>query len=425
MHSETVTRRSLIDNIFSLYLLQGLNYLIPMAVLPYLVRVLGMDQYGLIAFASSFSQYFTLFTDYGFNYSATRFIAKNRDNPLATSRMYCCVLLIKGLLTVLGAAILVTILFISPRFGHDAAFFLVGYIAVLGNALFPVWYFQGIQQMRFISIISGAAKLVSAVLLFVFVHGTNDALLAMTIQSLGLVLAGLAGLWVSLRGVWLHLQWPSLAEFKTTLVEGWHLFISTAAISLYSNTNVFLVGLLAGNVQAAYFGIAEKLIRAMAGLVAPISQALFPHVSSLVEESSEAALKFIFRTLKRLGSLTILFSVFLFVFARPIATTCFGAAALGTVPIIRWISLLPFLITMNTALGVQTMVAFELDKEFSRILIVAGITNVILAIPLILAFGAQGAGASILFIESAIALTLVIVLRRNGINLASATRGRV
>jgi len=418
--SEGTSRRRLLGNISSLYFLQGLNYLIPMAVLPYLVRVLGMEIYGLMAFAQSFAQYFNILTDYGFNYSATRFIAKNHDDSVATSRMFCCVFLIKFVLTALGAVVLAAVLLLVPRFRQDSAFFLIGYLAVLGNVLFPVWYFQGVQKMRYISILTGAAKVSSAVLLFVFVRGPKDALLAITIQSAGMVVAGLAGLWVSLRGIRFQIQLPLWVEIKSTLTGGWHLFISTAGVSLYSNTNVFLVGMLSGNVQAGYFSVAEKLIRAMAGLVAPVSQAMFPHVSSLAEDSSEIALKFIFRALKWLGGLTIILSLILFLFARPIALLCFGHGAIGSIPIIRWIALLPFLITMNTTLGVQTMVTLGLDKQFSRIMILAGIANAVLAIPLILAFAAQGAGACVLVTETTIVVIMVLVLRQNGVNFFSA-----
>ena len=86
-----IARRRLMDNILSLYALLGLYYLIPMAVLPYLVRVLGMEMYGLVAFAQSFAQYFTTLTDYGFNYSATRSIAQQREDHNSVSKIFCSV----------------------------------------------------------------------------------------------------------------------------------------------------------------------------------------------------------------------------------------------------------------------------------------------------------------------------------------------
>ena len=77
----TTTRRKLLGNMFWLYSLQGLNYFIPFAVLPYLVRVLGVERYGLVSFAQAFAQYFVILTDYGFNLFATKQIARLRSDP--------------------------------------------------------------------------------------------------------------------------------------------------------------------------------------------------------------------------------------------------------------------------------------------------------------------------------------------------------
>ena len=410
-------RRRLLDNIGSLYLLQGLNYVIPMAVLPYLVRVLGMETYGLVAFAQSFAQYFNIFTDYGFNFSATRSIALNRDNVRETSRVFCCVFLIKTFLTLVGLTILGCVLVFIPRMRHDWAIFLLAFSAVFGNVLFPVWYFQGLQKMRYISVISGAAKVFSAILLFVFVHGPNDGALAVGIQSMGMLLAGIVGFGVCVRSVQLQLRWPSWQDLQASASEGWHLFVSTAAVSLYTNTNVFLVGMLAGNIEAGYFSAAEKLIRAINGLVGPITQAVFPHVNSLARASSEIALLFIAKTLRWMSGITLVPVIALFLFARPIAMLCFGSTAAGAVPIVRLIAPLPFLIAVSNVLGIQTMLTFGLDKQFSRILIAAGIVNIAIGVPLIAIFAARGAGASVLVTECIVTLAMSFVLRRNGIHI--------
>ena len=199
--------------------------------------------------------------------------------------------------------------------------------------------------------------------------------------------------------------------------EGWHLFISTASVSLYTNTNVVLVGILAGNVQAGYFSAADKLVRAINGLVGPISQAVFPYVNSLALRSREAALIFIARSLKWMSGLTLLPVIAMFVFARPIAVLCFGQAAVGAIPVMRWIALLPFFIAISNVLGVLTMLTFGLDKQLSRILISAGILNLVLGIPLISSFAAEGAGASVLVTEVFVTLMMGLILRLNGINI--------
>lgn len=186
---------------------------------------------------------------------------------------------------------------------------------------------------------------------------------------------------------------------------------------MYTNTNVFLVGLLAGNVQAGYFSAAEKMIRAISGLVGPISQAVFPHVNSLASKSSHAALAFIGQNLKWMSGLTLVPVVIMFMLAQPIAVLFFGQAALGLVPVMRWIAPLPFLIALSNVLGILTMLTFGLDKQFSRILIAAGGFNIMLGVPLILWFGAQGAGASVLVSETFVTVTMILVLRHHRIRI--------
>lgn len=413
--AERGSKRRLAENILALYVLQGLNYVVPMAVLPYLVRVLGVDKYGLMAFAQSFALYFTILTDYGFNFSATRSIAQNRGDSQATSRLFCSVYLIKLMLMLAGVIILALALAIIPRFQHDWRFFLIGYVAVVGNTLFPGWYFQGIEKMRYISIITGVSRLLAAAALFVFVHRSEDALLALSIQSMGLLLSGLIGFGVAVHSFQLELRWPAAAELKATLSDGWHLFLSSAAMGLYTNTNVFLVGILTGNLEAGYFAVAEKLLRAMQGLIVPIIQATFPHINALRVESRELALRFINRSVRWIGGLTFIPSLLLFMFAAPITLICFGHGARGSIPVVRWIAFLPVLSALSNVLGITTMIPFGLDKQFSRIVIIAGLLNVILAIPLIRISGAEGAGASIFFTEAFVMSAIVFALQRNGL----------
>jgi len=256
---------------------------IPALVLPYLIRELGVETYGLIAFAQSFAQYFTTLTEYGFNFSATRRIAQYPTDREATSRVFSAVLTVKVSLMLTGILVLAVILLTFERFRDDRFAYLFAYASIIGNVLFPTWLYQGLGKMKYISIVTGVTKLISACALFVFVHKPQDYLLALAIQSGGVVIAGLIGLGTAIYVFGLRFHISSRVELVSVTREGWHLFISTAAVSLYTNTNVFLVGILSGNIQAGYFSAAEKLVRAIQGLITPIMQALFPHISLLAK----------------------------------------------------------------------------------------------------------------------------------------------
>ena len=410
------TRRKLIGNMFWLYMLQGLNYVVPLAVLPYLLRVLGVERYGLVAFAQAFAQYFVLITDYGFNLSATKQIAIIRPDRERVSRLFWCVVLIKLALMLLGALVTACAVLMVPRFRADAGLYAIAYLAVLGSVLFPTWLFQGMEQMRYISVVSGGAKIFSALLLFVLVHQRSDYVLALAIQSGGLVLAGIAGLWIAITHFRISYAQPSKRELAQTLRDGWHLFVSNAAAALYATSYVFFVGLLAGNTQAGYYSAAEKIVRGIQGTLSPMTGAIYPHVSELAAKSGEMALSFIRKILVWIALVSFIPSAALLLFARPVTRILFGNAADGIVAPLRWTAALPFVVAISAVFAIQTMIPFGLEKQLSRIYVVAGLGSLIFCLPLIHYFGAAGAGAGVLVVETSVVLAMWGVLAAHGLH---------
>jgi O-antigen/teichoic acid export membrane protein len=274
--------------------------------------------------------------------------------------------------------------------------------------------------MKYISVCTGIAKLVSAILIFTYVHHPQDGVLAVIFQSGGMMIAGTIGFAVALWEIDGRFVLPSKSSLWATFCDGWHLFVSTAAISLYTNTNLVRVGLLAGNVQAGYFSAAEKIVRAMTGLISPFMQAFFPYVNSLMSQSRESALRAISHILRWTAGGTFVVSVLLLLFANLITTLVFGSrATTDCVIVIRWISFLPFLIGVSNVLGLQTMLPFGFDRQFSRILLASGLLNIVLAIPFIHFVGASGAGISVLITEACVTLTMIVFLQCNDIHVLS------
>ena len=386
-------------------------------MLPYLVRVLGIERYGLLASAQAFAQYFTAFTDYGFNLSATKKIALVRNSGDQISRLFWAVISIKTALMVVGALILTPLLLLIPRFRADAPVYAVAYLAVVGSVLFPLWLFQGMEQMRYISIVSGGAKLLSAVLIFILVRHPSDYLLALGLQSGGILVAGIAGLLSALASFNISFCRVTREEIRQVLRDGWHLFVSNAAATLYTNTYVFLVGILAGYTQAGYFSAAEKITRAMIGVLGPVTQTIYPHISVLAGQSRDMAIRFLRKGLVWIGVLSFLPSALLLIFARPIAFIVFASRAEGSVSTLRWIALLPFVLAISSIFAIQTMIPFGLEKQLSRIYIFAGLGSLACAIPAISRFGSPGAGACLMSVEIVVVSLMWVVLKRHGIDL--------
>ncbi len=409
-------RRRLLGNMASLFTLQGANYLLPLITLPYLVRVLGTEKFGLIAFAQAFIQYFVIITDYGFNLSATRDVAINRDDPEKLGKIVFSVMSIKLFLFVSGLVFLSLVMALTSLGEHWKLYFIV-YITVLGNALFPVWLIQGLELMKQMAWISILARIITTAAVFIFVHNPADYLIAAMIQTMSLVIASVPGWVLLIMSSRFLLKRPTISDIKGHLFSGWHVFLSTVAANIYANSNIFVLGLICGPVAVGYFSAANKIAQAVQGLFLPISQTIYPYVSGLVKKSQEEAISFIRKALRYVGVASLVVSSVLFLEAAPIVNTVLGARYGPSVIILQWLAFLPFIITVNNMHGSQTMLTFKMNKMFSKIVLTSAVVNIVIVIPLTNMFSGEGAAMSMLFTELFLLITMSIALRRRGFNL--------
>ncbi len=410
-------RRRLVENTASLYVLQAANLLLPLVTIPYLLRVLGPERYGLIAFSQAFAAYFAVVTDYGFNLSATQRVAMVRDDPRALNDTFNAVLATKLLLLGLSAAVAAGVVGAVPRFRAEWAVFGASFLSVVGGMLFPLWLFQGMERMKLVTGVHVAARAATTVGLFVLVRDEGDYVVCALVQAAGVLVAGALALGLVRSVAPVRLEVPAAARIREQLSDGWHLFLSTAAVSLYTTTNTFVLGLLVGNTAVGYFSAAEKLVKAGQAALSPVTQAIYPHVSATVARSREAALAFLHRVLRWLGAGTFAVSLAMLVLSAPVVHLLYGAEFRPTVVVLRWMAFLPFVGAVGNVYGVQTMLTFGMKREFSRIVFGAGLLNLALLMALAPRFGAAGAAAAVLATECAVTSFFFLALRRAGIRL--------
>jgi PST family polysaccharide transporter len=249
--------RTILGNFFSLSVLQFATYLAPVITLPYLVRVLGPSRFGLVELARAIAVYFVILTDYGFNLSATREISLHRGNPRRLSEIFSAVMLLKLLLTVASFVALVAAVFGVPKLRGDWPVYLLAFGTVVGQCLFPIWLFQGLERMKYTAILTIFSKLVTTVSIFVFIRQSDQYLYVPVVQSVGTIAMGVAGLFVALREFPVHFALPSRALLRQELADGWHLFISKMSITLYTTSTTVILGLFTNNTFVAYYVAGE------------------------------------------------------------------------------------------------------------------------------------------------------------------------
>ncbi|MDK2791076.1 MAG: hypothetical protein PWP15_1596 [Methanothermococcus sp.] len=405
-------KRRLLENFMSLSILQVANYILPLITLPYLVRVLGPDKFGLISFAQAFIGYFSILTNYGFNLSATREISINRENQEKVSEIFSAVITIQLLLTILSFIIMTLIMFSSTKFSKDWLLYFYTFGMVVGQVLFPVWFFQGMERMKYITFLNITAKLIFTVAIFIFIHKSSDYIYVPLINSLGYLIAGVISLWIIFKDFGVKFTLPSFENIKYHLKEGWHIFISTVAVSLYTTSNTFILGLFTNNTIVGYYSAAERLVRAVQGLWSPVSQTIYPYFSKLYNQDQGKAKQLLVRVLGIAAMITFLISTLGCLSAPFFLPLVLGKEYLPSVPVFQILVFVIFAVGINNILGIQGLVSFGYGYKFSQVVIIAGIVHLTLLFVLIPKFDYLGPAIATILSELFICVIEYIILKR-------------
>lgn len=407
--------KKIYENILALTTIKGLQYLLAFITFPYLTRVLQVEMFGAVVFAQGVINYFTLFTDYGFNLLGPKEIAQN-DDFIKRGKVFANIFFAKILLLAIATIIFaISVLVLTKYFSADVWLYAVVYITVIGNVIFPVWFFQGVQQMRYITIVNIIARLFSIAGIFYFVKEPQDYLLAALFQAIVPFIAGICSWIILIKNFPEVLCLPNLKDIKNTLIDGWSIFISTVAINLYTASNIVFLGIFTNPVTVGYFSGAQKIIDNVKQLLGPISQAIYPHISKLVKESPQNVKPFLRKVILVLGGGNLLLSIFIFIFAKPIVDILLGSGYEESVILIRIMAFLPFIIALSNVFGIQIMLPFGMQSTFSTILICAAVLNTCMVIPLILLYQDIGVSVSIVVTESFVTVVMFYVLKKNKI----------
>jgi polysaccharide transporter, PST family len=286
---------------------------------------------------------------------------------------------------------------------------------VLGNVLFPQWLFQGLERLKTVSVVQVFTRTMVFAAIFGLVRTREDIHVAALLQAGGSLLAGVFALPFTRRALaGAPLRWPRPGEVAQQLAEGWHVFISTAATSVYTSSNAFFLGLVASPAVVGYFHIAERLIRAVQLMYAPISNAVYPHVSRLAAIDVRAALRFNRDLLLLLAGFTACITVSVYTLAPWVIGRFFGPGYAPAIPTLRVFALLPPMIIVSNVLGILTMLPLGMQRQFSRVVLSAALVDLVVFVPAAYFQGAIGAAWANVAVEAFVTMSMAITLHRCG-----------
>lgn len=370
--------KTLIQNFSYLSALQIFNLILPLITYPYLIRVLGKETYGLVIFAQAIIGYLLIMVSFGFNISATKEVSINREDKEKLSEIISSVIIIKIGLFLIALGILSALIFFIPQV-HDYKFlfFLTLWIC-LYDVIFPIWYFQGIEKMKYITYLTLISRLIFVGLIFVFIHSSQDYLLIPIINGIGALLSGAFSLIIIFGKHRLKFRFPSYEHVKCNLINSTPIFISNLSVQAYLATNKVLVGIFLGLTDVAYYDLGEKILNLFKLPISIVSQVIFPKMSK--------SYNMLF--LKKVIGLTfivVLTGIITFHFVADNIITFFAGKSMqpaAKVAQILVISLLP--LTISNGFGIQTLLSQGYNRQYTNIVLQTTLIYFMLVTSLIL-----------------------------------------
>lgn len=399
------------ENFTALGIVQVTNFILPLIVIPYVIKVIGAEGFGIVSIAQVIMMFLSNVADYGFNLTATREISLSKGDTVTISRVFfnvvftrlaiCCVLF--GLLLAVFAAV--------PQWQPYTRLYLLSFVTVPAQCLLMHWLFQGMERMKLVMYISLLARVIFVVLVFSFIHVPEDKDFFIFFTGVGNLFAGLLSICVAFIIFKIRLYFPTLQTILKELKEGWHIMISNLSGSIFMYTNIVILGVFASKEVVGYYSVAEKIVLAARQPLSVYFQVIYPQVMQLAQNGSKAVHQFFrknylpFLTVVGLGCIVLLlFPEFII--------SIFLRGDQATVPVyLRIMSFVPLIVCLNIP-AYQLLLAHNEKKLLLRIFFTGSLVNILLNYFLATRLGAIGTSCTVLLTELMITTALIITANR-------------
>ena len=265
----------------------GTQMLFPLITFPYVCRVIEADGIGQINFFQSIISYISLFTCLGIPMYAIREIARDRNDVVQMNRTAMEILLLHSMLTLVGYAIVAILCLTVPQIQVNIPLFLILSLIIFFTAIGCEWFYQGIEDFKYITIRGLIIKTVSVVLLFIFVKSKTDLLYYGCYTVFG-VLGGNIFNFFRLRK-YIHRENIIFSELhiKRHVKPVLKVFSFSVVTSIYLQLNTVLLGFLKNALAVGYFAAATKVMQMLLTMSACLGSVMMPRASHLIAENKE------------------------------------------------------------------------------------------------------------------------------------------
>lgn len=361
--------RIIAKNFSFLSVLKLFNIGFKFILIGYLIRVFGAKLYGVLTWADSIIQFFLMFINFGFNVYAAKYIVDHRDEKSKINEVVSSIYIIKTALFFASFVILFATSWFGPiaeNLGLLSLLLVIG----IGEVLFPIWFFQGIEKLKTATIIVFFSRLFVVLGTVLFVKSQDDLFLYVTLLVLSNILMGVTGVYSLKKHHNITLYFVKLKTLSEYFNAAIMFFLGRFLALVFNFGTIFLIGVYATMNDVAGFDTASKIVMLTVIPFEMLQQAVFPTISRTLDK----------KLLSKLVLVSFFVGLFLMmllnIFAVELISLFGGGELLEYVETLKYLSLLTPLISITFILGSCALVAFGYFKEYNRSLIISAILYV-------------------------------------------------
>lgn len=406
--------RTVAGNFMWLSLLQVAGYVFPLITMPYLARVIGVEGFGKIAFAMAVMVWIQTIADWGFNLTATRDVAQNRDDANKVSEIFSNVLWARCLLMGLSFVVLLLLIVAIPTFRENWEVLLVSFLIIPGHILFPDWFFQAVEKMKYITVLNVLTKLIFTLAIFVFIKEPGDYILQPLLSALGFAVSGVIALYIILRRWGYKLYAPQFGTIIETIKSSTDIFINNLAPNLYNSLSVVLLGIFSGGIANGIYDGANKFINIVCNILNALTRAFFPFLARKKEHFS--------MYVKIVLSIAVVTSAAMWFAAPWLVDILLSPEFSESVIPIRILSISLIFYVMSSAYGSCNLIINKRERVLRQLTVLCSVIGLIIAVPLIYFYSYVGVALTVTISRALLGLSSMWISKTDINDLYSLTR---
>ena len=409
--------RTVAGNFMWLSLLQVAGYVFPLITMPYLARVIGVEGFGKIAFAMAVMVWIQTIADWGFNLTATRDVAQNRDDANKVSEIFSNVLWARCLLMGLSFVVLLLLIVAIPTFHENWEVLLVSFLIIPGHILFPDWFFQAVEKMKYITVLNVLTKLIFTLAIFVFIKEPGDYILQPLLSALGFAVSGVIALYIILRRWGYKLYAPKFGTIIETIKSSTDIFINNLAPNLYNSLSVVLLGIFSGGIANGIYDGANKFINIVCNILNALTRAFFPFLARKKEHFS--------MYVKIVLSIAVVTSTAMWFAAPWLVDILLSPEFSESVIPIRILSISLIFYVMSSAYGSCNLIINKRERVLRQLTVLCSVIGLIIAVPLIYFYSYVGVALTVAISRALLGLSSMWISKTNINDLYAKCRTKI